>query len=475
MDTIKIAIFDFDGVFTDGRCYFDLNSKIQKYYNIKDGMGLKYLKDNGIRTGLISSYSTEKEVYLNENRINEEIIAHLNFDYTFIGKSNKIDILRNWLDELKLDISNVAYIGDDINDVEIMKHAGFSACPCDAVSECKETVDYICDNKGGGGCVREFANEIVEIVRGNKKKITIIREIKNEFMHQIDNFNLEEIGGLCEMIGTSKGNIYFCGVGKSGNIAKYCCDLLKCVSVPAFHLDILNLVHGDIGTLTNKDIVLMFSNSGNTRELVDIIPLLNNMDVKTIGVCSNVKSKFNELCNTTIITPFKNEIRGEIDKIPTNSCMSHLIFSNILVSLLKKNISVDKYTQNHLAGNIGKQLLKIKNVLVVNFPKIILSNSADVNIHGVLLEMTRYKIGCCFFVDSADNLLGILTDGDIRRLMLTNDFELVNIDNINTNYWHLTDCEIYVCELDNYNYIPILENKKIIGIVDKGQLTKVQF
>lgn len=63
---IKLVIFDFDGVFTDNKCYFDTNSNIKKYYNIKDGMGLKILKDNKIKTGLISSYSTDKNILLND-------------------------------------------------------------------------------------------------------------------------------------------------------------------------------------------------------------------------------------------------------------------------------------------------------------------------------------------------------------------------------------------------------------------------
>jgi arabinose-5-phosphate isomerase len=458
---IKLVIFDFDGVFTDGKCYFDNNNNIKKYYNIKDGMSLKILRDNKIKTGLISSYSTEKEIYLNENKINEEIINHLKFDYSFIGKSNKIDILDNWLKELNLDYNNVAYIGDDINDIEIMKKINFSACPSDAVMECKNIVNYICEKKGGYGCVREFVDKIIK----DNKNITIIDEIKNEFNYQINNFNLDEINKLVEIINDNNGNIYFCGVGKSGNIAKHCCDLLKCISHPSFYLDILNSTHGDIGTLTNKDIILMFSNSGNTAEIVNIIPLFKNIGIKTVGICCNENSKFNELCDLSIITPFKSEISGEINKIPTNSYMSHLIFSNILVSILKKNISLDRYKENHLAGNIGKNLLKIKDILIKEFPKIIM-NDKNIEINIILLEMTKYKIGCCFFVDNEDNLLGILTDGDIRRLILNLNYKYINNNNINKNYYYIEDLEKYIFEINfnNFNYVPIIEKKKIIGI-----------
>ena len=103
---LKFVIFDFDGVFTDGKCYFD-NNNIRKYYNIKDGMSLKILRDKKIKTGLISSYSTEKEIYLNENKINEAIVSNLNFDFKYIGKEKKINILNNWIKELDIGYENI--------------------------------------------------------------------------------------------------------------------------------------------------------------------------------------------------------------------------------------------------------------------------------------------------------------------------------------------------------------------------------
>ena len=468
---IKFVIFDFDGIFTDGKCYFD-QENIIKYYNVKDGMAIKILRDHNLISGLISSYNSEKDVFLNKNKIDQEIMNHLKFDYKFIGKANKIDILDNWLKDLNLDYNNVAYIGDDINDIEVMKRVCFSSCPYDAVSECKKIVNYICKKKGGDGCVREFVDKIINF----SKEFSIIDEIRNEFYYQIDNFNLDNINELADIIQNIEGNIYFCGVGKSGNIAKHCCDLLKCISYKSFYFDILNSTHGNIGTIKNNDIILLFSNSGNTSEIINIIPLLKKIDIKIIGICCNKQSKFKELCDLTIITPFNKEISGEINQIPTNSYMSHLLFCNILVSILKNNISIDQYKENHLSGNIGTNLLKIKDVIITEYPKIIMNSNESIELNKVLLEMTKYKIGCCFFVNNENKLFGILTDGDIRRLILKNKIQFVTINkiqfvtinNINTKFKYEIDIDKYLFEL-NYNniYIPIMNDEKLIGIFYK--------
>ena len=269
---------------------------------------------------------------------------------------------------------------------------------------------------------------------------------------------------MVNIINNIKGNIYITGVGKSENMAKHCCDLLKCISYKAFIFDILNSTHGNIGTLKKEDLIILFSNSGNTKEIIDIISLFKNIKIKIVGICSNSESKFVKLCDKTIIIPFNKEISGKIDKIPTNSCMSQLLFSNILVSLLKNNITKDQYKKNHLSGTIGKDLLKIQDVLIKDYPKIILRDKVELN--KVLLEMTKYKIGCCFFVDKEDKLLGILTDGDIRRLLISQKNIInINISHINTKFYHESNLEKYVNKCKKVNYIPIINNKIIIGII----------
>jgi len=457
---IKLIVFDFDGVFTDGKIIFDNDGNALKHYNAKDGMGIFELHRDKIEVGVISGWPY--------NNSQNSILEHLQIKRVSLGSNNKLQILQKWCNELNIELDNVAYMGDDINDLEVIKEVGLTGCPNDAVEEVKSIVDFISSKNGGNGAIREFCDYIKKTLnkRDNIKK-TILYEINNEFKYQIDKFNLKDIDNIKEVIKKTKGNIYFCGVGKSGNIAKHCCDLLKCISFPSFYFDILNSTHGDIGTMTNEDIILMFSSSGNTKEIIEILPLFKNIGVKTIGITCNNKTEFLKLCDITINIPFRNEISGEINNIPTNSIMGQILFCNILISILKDNINIDKYKKNHLSGNIGKKLLKIKDKLTTIYPKIIIKKK-KIPLTDIYIEMIEKKKGCCFFTNENNNLIGILTDGDLRKLIIkNNEIKFLNIEDLNNNFYYEENNEKYLIDCDeNYKYIPIIKNKILIGIID---------
>lgn len=151
-NTIKFAVFDLDGVFTDGKIYV-LEDSIMKCYNGKDSYGLKLLKNNGIKTGLITSHDTT--VVDNMSHIINRM------DYISKGSYTKIEILGQWIKELDINYEEVAYIGDDLNDIIIMSNVGFCACPQNAIQEIKNISNYICKNKSGDGAVREFCELLI--------------------------------------------------------------------------------------------------------------------------------------------------------------------------------------------------------------------------------------------------------------------------------------------------------------------------
>ena len=149
---IKFVVFDLDGVFTDGKIYIMENSHF-KCYNAKDTYGLKLLRQNNIKTGLITAH--DSKVLSNM----EHIISRM--DYISKGHYNKVDVLKDWLKKEKLSWEETAYIGDDLPDLPVIQKVGFSACPNNAINEIKKNVDLICKNKGGDGAVREFCEKII--------------------------------------------------------------------------------------------------------------------------------------------------------------------------------------------------------------------------------------------------------------------------------------------------------------------------
>ncbi len=152
---IKFLILDVDGTLTDGGMYFTENGDMIKKYNTKDGMAIKGLTKSGFHVGIISHSHQSKMV---ENRA-----SMLGIQHVYVGSEPKTRILDNWLEKLELKRAQVAFVGDDINDLEIMKSVGISACPNDAAKQIKNIADIILEHKGGQACVREFIDEYLNI------------------------------------------------------------------------------------------------------------------------------------------------------------------------------------------------------------------------------------------------------------------------------------------------------------------------
>ncbi len=149
---IKIVVTDVDGVLTDGGLYYNTDGLVMKKFNVKDGIATRRLRENGFECGIISSDGSE---------IIEERNQRLKMDFLVTGIWNKLEKLKEICTEKNIDLENVAYLGDDINDLEILGSVGFSASPNDAVDSVIEVVDYVCKRKGGDGAFREFAELII--------------------------------------------------------------------------------------------------------------------------------------------------------------------------------------------------------------------------------------------------------------------------------------------------------------------------
>lgn len=152
---IKLIILDIDGVMTDGGMYYTENGDQMKKYNTKDGMAILDLTKKGMQFGIISSGFKAEMV-----KVRGELLG---IQKIYVGRDEKMGILQEWLKHDGITLENVAYVGDDINDLEIMKQCGLSACPKNAVKAIREIADIVLPKNGGDACVREFLDEYISV------------------------------------------------------------------------------------------------------------------------------------------------------------------------------------------------------------------------------------------------------------------------------------------------------------------------
>lgn len=147
---IKMIVFDVDGVMTDAGMYYTQSGDEFKKFHARDGLGIKMLHERGYLTGVIS------------HGINTDLIVRrctlLGITHVYTGSENKLAIMQNWCQELGLSLEEVAFIGDDVNDMPLINAAGFTACPKDASAEIKEKVNLILHKSGGQGAIRELVD-----------------------------------------------------------------------------------------------------------------------------------------------------------------------------------------------------------------------------------------------------------------------------------------------------------------------------
>lgn len=154
---LKIVLTDIDGVLTDGSLYYTDEGLVMKKFFVRDGMGVILLKENGIEVGIVS---TDKSETANARG------KRLDLDLVYYGVKNKKEVIDEICFLRNVKPENLAFIGDDVNDLEVLKLVGLSACPKDAIESVTSIVDYVCQNAGGRGAFRELA----DLILNHKKK-----------------------------------------------------------------------------------------------------------------------------------------------------------------------------------------------------------------------------------------------------------------------------------------------------------------
>jgi YrbI family 3-deoxy-D-manno-octulosonate 8-phosphate phosphatase len=163
LEHVKLIILDVDGTMTDGGMYYTAEGEVMKKFHVKDGMGIVLLKKAGFKIAVMTS---------EDSPIAAARAKKLGVDSTVLGCHNKTDAVKLLAEEMELELKEIAFMGDDVNDLHAMNLVGFSACPADAVDAIKHVADYVCQSKAGNGAVRELA----EIILRTHEKENILNE-----------------------------------------------------------------------------------------------------------------------------------------------------------------------------------------------------------------------------------------------------------------------------------------------------------
>jgi arabinose-5-phosphate isomerase len=227
----------------------------------------------------------------------------------------------------------------------------------------------------------------------------------------------DSFAGACQSILDSKGRVVVMGMGKSGHIGTKIAATLASTGTPAYFVHPAEASHGDIGMVTAEDVVLALSNSGSTPELLALLPALKRKGVKLIAISGNPESELARTADFNLDASVAREA-CPLGLAPTTSTTAALVMGDALAMALleARGFTADDFAFSHPGGNLGRRLLlKVSDIFHSgdNIPKV----TVDTTISKALLEMTAKKLGMTTVMDDSGHIVGVFTDGDLRRVL----------------------------------------------------------
>ena len=281
---------------------------------------------------------------------------------------------------------------------------------------------------------------------------TALKNIANKLDN---NFNL-----ACEAILNCKGKIITIGLGKSGHIATKSAATLSSTGTPSVFLHAAEALHGDIGLIGKLDLVICYSNSGETKELLLLLPLLKLLKVTLITVTGNKKSMLAKSSDIVLDSSVQSEA-CPLNLTPTSSVISAIGLSDALaITLLKcRGFTSKDFAKSHPQGELGKRLLKkTEDVMII---KHLPYTYVDMKLTKAIDVITKFNYGIIISLTKEKKLLGIFTDGDLRRtLKKDNDISSLKLYKAMTRKPIVVSKNIMAAEALN-----IMEHKQITSLV----------
>jgi len=300
---------------------------------------------------------------------------------------------------------------------------------------------------------KNFINSAIKVIRIEGEAVLALQDqIQDKFYD------------LCKNILNTNGKLILMGVGKSGHIAQKISATLSSTGTPSFFIHPTEAAHGDLGMIDKKDAVLILSNSGETSEIIKILPALKRCAGKIFTLTNNKNSSIAQTGDINIIIKAKEEA-CPLDLAPTSSTTLALVFGDALaVSLLEyRGFTRDDFARSHPAGQLGMKLTTlVKDIAIMDDQAPIVLE--DASLKDTLIEVTEKKLGVTM-VSDGKKITGIFTDGDLRRcLNQEKDLKKTLIGSVmTTNFKSIAGDSLAIDAAE------IMEKNKIFTLVVTGQ------
>jgi arabinose-5-phosphate isomerase len=299
------------------------------------------------------------------------------------------------------------------------------------------------------------------------------RRYLNHFFDRIDLKKMEEVYQLCL---NCSGLMIFTGVGKSGIIAEKIAMTLTSTGTRALYLPSMNFLHGDIGIVSEHDLVFLLSKSGETEELLNLIPFLKRRKAKIVGVVSQDHNRLARAADMTMVLPIEKEL-CPFNLAPTTSTTTQLMFGDALaIALMQaKQFKLDEYALTHPSGAIGKKMTLLVEDIMLHGESLPVAHPNQL-LKDVLVELSNKKCGCLLILNEDNQLLGIFTDGDLRRALQSRGSQvldepmekLMTHSAISVSKQCLAWEAMQIMQADPKKWImmcPVLEGERVVGII----------
>lgn len=301
-------------------------------------------------------------------------------------------------------------------------------------------------------------------------------EIESEAILELKGQLSEDFNAVVECILKLKGHCVITGMGKSGHIAEKIAATLASTGTPSFFLHPGEALHGDLGMLTKEDAVIAISNSGESEEILRIIPIIKKREIPLIVMSGNPKSTMAKEGKYFLNVAVKKEA-CPLQLAPTSSTTATLAMGDaIAVALMKaRGFKPENFAMFHPGGSLGRKLLtQVKDIMVSKELPIV---NLETNFKDLITEMTSKRLGVCLVLDNG-HLVGIITDGDLRRALMDDKFDS-NAAEIMTKQPKTIQSDAMATQAESLmmeskiKELVVMEGEKVVGIVQLYEVGRI--